>query len=90
MLTVFKYPIQPNVDKNFRFPLGFKPLRVGMQKLQLCLWVLIDEEEKRSQTVRLCVVRTGGMVPSGMDHVGSCHDGAHMAHVFVGKEKAPT
>jgi hypothetical protein len=46
MLTVYKYPFQLDDEITLMLPSGFKTLKVDVQRNELCLWALVDPDNK--------------------------------------------
>ena len=102
MRTVYKYPIYPNSVKGGAFPIevdapvGAKPLFVGLQNRQCCLWMDVDPKQPSTMQTPLVCVGTGfGAIPDGASYFGSVVDDArgyvwHFFCVLNGEPDAKT
>jgi len=83
-LTVWKYPLILELKQVGLFPAGARPLHVGLQSRQICLWALVNPEAEKVP-MDIIIVETGGNAPSN-DHgyVGTIHIAEHLIfHVWV-------
>lgn len=66
MLTIYKYPLFMVDEQTLALPLGAKILSFHNQKMQgketPCIWVLLNNEEKRIQEVKIFLIRTGNPI----------------------------
>lgn len=91
MRQVYKYPIRPNATKDSVFPIeirapkGAKPIFVGVQRGQPCVWVEVETTNELVVQEILVVVGTGwGMIPVGYFHFQSVleAEGALVWHFY--------
>lgn len=89
--TVYKYKfaIEPMEPFVLQLPKGARPLRVGIQESQPCLWAMVDSNaEKEPRTFLL--VGTGHEIeePDRWDHVTTFYmaGGKLIWHVFVERQ----
>lgn len=84
---VFKYPIHP-ADSRFTVDLPFNAeiIHVGMQRGQLCMWAVV-EEDNSPEPRDFIIVGTGHQIPdvNPLKHLGSFFtdpDGTYVFHLF--------
>ncbi len=82
MLTVFKYPIKITDVQTIKMPMGWKPLRVGIDpKGDFCLWALVDTDNLEIEQ-DIYVHGTGHEVGTDEEYIGSDVQGHFVWHVF--------
>jgi hypothetical protein len=85
MKTIWKFAIATTSAQEIETSTDFRPLSVGMQGPEICLWAVVDPESpKRSRMVK--IVGTGHPIYDdfdGFEHVGMVLDGPFVWHVFV-------
>ncbi len=63
MLSVHKFPLRLADDQFIDLPSGATILAVQDQRGRLCIWALVDTEEKSTTPRRILIVGTGMPVP---------------------------
>lgn len=84
MQAVWKYST-PVLDEFFIWmPKGAKPLHVHEQNDALCIWALVDPNEKATERRTFRVYGTGQMIKESLPYLGTfhMHDGRLVFHVF--------
>ena len=59
MKVIWKYEIQADEALNIQMPVGAEILAVQTQAGTPCIWVLVDPEEKETETRNFCTIGTG-------------------------------
>lgn len=89
MNKVYKYPIRPNSNHELypiivEAPVGAKPLHVGIQNGQVCLWVEVNPlAGVLSQCLLYCVGTGHGCIPDGYVHFQSMQEGPYVWHFYI-------
>ena len=86
MQKVFKYPLELKSEQRVEIPVGASYLHVDVQRGQICLWALVEDDAQCEMRLFL-IAGTGHPVPenvTSMEHVGSVltDNGAFVWHVF--------
>lgn len=58
MKTIYKYTIDPSTER-VRMTLGAEIISVHEQHGQICLWAIVDQEEKRTESREFAIYPTG-------------------------------
>ncbi len=85
MTKIYKYPLALTDRQTVRVPLGALVLSVAEQAGRLCLWAVVDADEKETEERVIFVVGTGNPLPEDFGaFVGTVvtADGALVWHVF--------
>ncbi len=84
MKTIWKYKLETTGTQSLSLPTGYKILTVQMQDLQVCLWVLVDSEEKK-KAILIDIFGTGHYISNvKRNYIGTYQlkGGALVFHVF--------
>jgi hypothetical protein len=85
MNIIYKYKLEPLTVTRIKLPIGYRILTVGIQRDELCLWVLIDKDQKKV-AVDFLVIGTGQLMPEdktpAADFVGTAVSDYFVWHVF--------
>jgi hypothetical protein len=82
MRSVWKYNLSQAVFP-VSVPVGARPVHVGAQGSDVCIWFEVDTEAEQAE-LALHVVPTGGAVPFFVEHLGTAIVGAFVWHVYGG------
>lgn len=85
MRKVWKFPVQLDDRVNVRLPMGSTILTVDMQADELCLWALVNPDQRIHEVRTLRIAGTGHPITDeAVDHLGTffLHDRALVFHVF--------
>lgn len=93
--TVWKYELKTTDQQIISMPQGARPLHVGEQRGQICLWALVDPDPSLSmEERRIAIVGTGHVAPefATAPYLGtvSMYGGSLVFHVFVERTKDHT
>jgi len=83
MRTVHKFTV-PRIGSTFLLESGrtFKPLTMQMQHGKPQIWAEVETTEQPPVQYQLIVVGTGHLVPSGLEWIATCQDGAFVWHLY--------
>ena len=82
-MVIWKYKIELVIEQMVEMPIDSKVLSANMQGDTLCIWVLVNENNKK--TLRpVWIYETGQLIdePSGR-FIDTVQDGQHVWHVFA-------
>lgn len=92
--TIWKFPLEFHDTQELSLPTGAMPLSIAVQRGKICLWMLVDQEEKRKVQRKAFVIGTGHVLAHEigiMDcvFVGTVllDQGSLVFHVFLEQEK---
>lgn len=89
MKTIFKQVIQPNSHKGELFPIEFvaprgsRPISVGMQHDQCCVWFECDPDRPKEKLTIFCVGTGFGIVPDDGRFIGTIVDDPYVWHFYA-------
>ena len=80
MKTIYKYPLEPVSEQTYTMPKGVKILSVQWIRGQVCIYALVDTEEKISETHQFLIIGTGHLIRPNTEPA---------AHYFLGTFSVP-
>ena len=91
MITIYKYPLQPNAEEiELSIPGGGPVISAGIDPIgNTCVWAFADTE-KEDIPVRIYCVGTGWPMDwimekeDNLECIGTVKEGIYMWHLFVG------
>lgn len=94
MKTIYKYPLEPVSEQTYTMPKGAKILSVQWIRGQVCIYALVDTEEKMSEAHQFLIIGTGHLIrpntePAAHYFLGTIHneDQSLVFHIFEKKEQ---
>ena len=82
---VWKYTLDSMTTNVISMPLGARIISVDSQREEICIWVLVDTDEKKTMIHRFVVCPTGGDIPETVEYflgTAQLQNGALVFHVF--------
>ena len=89
MTTIYKQVIQPNSVKGtpflieFEAPCDARPVSVGMQNGQCCVWFECNPKMAKDKIKIYCVGTGFGAVPAGGRFIGTVIDDPYVWHFYT-------
>lgn len=81
--TIYKYIIQFGDLVAIELPLNSEILTIQFQGLQLCLWALINKQEKEKEIIHLRIYGTGHDVSNSYGkYITTVQNNGHVWHIF--------
>lgn len=83
--TIYKYPLSITDEQELTLPAGSEILSAQIQHEKPCLWVLIDSDESKKDSVIIETFGTGNPIPEGQRRfiaTYQLHGGGLVFHVF--------
>jgi hypothetical protein len=82
--TIWKFPLSITDTQSIMLPVGARILSVQFQGNQLCLWVLVDLDERLVRRRTILIYGTGNPIDSEieMQYIDSVQDVQLVWHIF--------
>jgi hypothetical protein len=89
MKQIWKFHLYPNSNTHRTVPKGFRPLSVGVQGTELCVWGVVDPKQRDTETRLFWAVGTGQDIDNNefikCDFIGTVQQGPFVWHVFMNR-----
>ncbi|MCK9369278.1 hypothetical protein M0R04_05005 [Candidatus Dojkabacteria bacterium] len=85
MKKIYKYKLEITDNQKVTLPVDSDFLSCQMQNGELCMWVLVNPNEKETFTAEILVIGTGNPIKEDLDnygHMATVQDGSLVWHVF--------
>lgn len=82
--VVYKYKLQVADIQQVILPAGAQILCIKMQNGEVCLWALVNPEEKYDEAVKIRCAGTGHLITENVEYIDTVMmlDGALVFHFF--------
>lgn len=94
MKTIYKYPLEWADEQAIAMPKGAKILSVQWIRGQVCIYALVDTDEKTCEAHQFLIIGTGHLIrpntePAAHYFLGTVHneDQSLVFHIFEKKEQ---
>ena len=89
MKTIFKYALPIADIQILKLPLHSRFLHVGEQHGNVCLWALVNDQEKETTSHIIRMIGTGHPIPSHLVYLGTVltRSGVLVWHLFFEEEE---
>lgn len=87
MRTIYKYELEIVDSQTLMLPIAFEVLTVEAQQDRLCLWAMVDPEEKELSPVTIMIKGTGHKITddewANFYYLKSVHTPPFVWHIFL-------
>jgi len=85
MKTIWKFPLEPRNHSAIEMPKGARIIAVQTQQDEVCLWALLDSEEKGKKIRKFAIFGTGHHIADleGKKYIGTVQQSSGLVwHIF--------